>query len=285
MTCGITTENGQIFGSECYAGSFFCGHCCVSAHCPHAIQGSFASALSTANSNATPDSWPLIVFLFPGLPARTRFLRCATRRHAISIRKPTALSIAGPGQDPSAEGSSLDRQRSDLRDAERQRQIALQETPSHRHRRTPRQREDEEIRAASSTPCSQRAVPPLGLPTPPDTQVPPVSRAVLRQRLRREREAAAKAAAASAGRSRARTALQPAAPSTRFKMDVDNVTLLGYAPKGSTSSMPASSSTSQSQTPAAKRPAGSQAGTSSWLSKKKKGNDANAAPSSSPGPR
>ncbi|KAJ7616893.1 hypothetical protein B0H17DRAFT_1220137 [Mycena rosella] len=72
---------------------------------------------------------------------------------------------------------------------------------------------------------------------------------------------------------------------TRFKMDVDNVTFLGYAPKGSTSSTPASSLTSQSQTPAAKRPAGSQAGTPSWLSKKKKGNDGNAAPSSSPGPR
>ncbi|KAJ7670457.1 hypothetical protein B0H17DRAFT_1209326 [Mycena rosella] len=55
--------------------------------------------------------------------------------------------------------SSLDRERSGIRDAERQRQISLQETPSQRHRRVPRQHEEEENRVASPTPGFQRLAP------------------------------------------------------------------------------------------------------------------------------
>ncbi|KAJ7655960.1 hypothetical protein B0H17DRAFT_1146292 [Mycena rosella] len=56
---------------------------------------------------------------------------------------------------PGAAGTaSLERECSELRDAEREHQISLQETPS-RHRRIPRQHEDEENCAPSPTPGSQ----------------------------------------------------------------------------------------------------------------------------------
>ncbi|KAJ7698998.1 hypothetical protein B0H17DRAFT_1049896 [Mycena rosella] len=100
-------------------------------------------------------------------------------------------------QGLSAGASSLERERSDLRDAERERHISLEETPSRRRRRIPT-REEEENRAVSPTPGSQRVVAQLG--TPLDTQAPPANNCVLAQHKRREREAAAKGAAtASAG--------------------------------------------------------------------------------------
>ncbi|KAJ7638109.1 hypothetical protein B0H17DRAFT_1106312, partial [Mycena rosella] len=81
------------------------------------------------------------------------------------------LSNILPGTQGSAPGtSSLERERSELRDAERERQILLLETPSRRHRRVPGQHEEGENRVPSPTPHSQRAV--RQLATPPDTQAP-----------------------------------------------------------------------------------------------------------------
>ncbi|KAJ6570661.1 hypothetical protein B0H10DRAFT_2237774 [Mycena sp. CBHHK59/15] len=85
------------------------------------------------------------------------------------------------GQDAGVGLSSLERERSSLRDAERARQAALQETPSRRHCRIPTQRQEQENRAGSPTPGSRRADPLLGLATLPDSQVPAVSKRVLAQ--------------------------------------------------------------------------------------------------------
>ncbi|KAJ7853087.1 hypothetical protein B0H13DRAFT_1904315 [Mycena leptocephala] len=92
---------------------------------------------------------------------------------------------------------SLDQERAALRNADRERQQALQETPSRRYRRVPRR--EEENRAMSPTPGLQRAVPQLGLATPPDSQAPPAvaNKRALAQRARRDRENAAKTAAAA----------------------------------------------------------------------------------------
>ncbi|KAJ6487209.1 hypothetical protein C8R47DRAFT_518016 [Mycena vitilis] len=80
-----------------------------------------------------------------------------------------------------------------------------------RHRRVPARREEEENRASSPTPGSQRAAPQLGLATPPDSQLTTADRRSLGQRRRREHEAAARTSAASAGQA----APPAAAPSAR----------------------------------------------------------------------
>ncbi|KAJ7205912.1 hypothetical protein B0H12DRAFT_1159982 [Mycena haematopus] len=111
---------------------------------------------------------------------------------------------------------SLDQERDALCDADRARQQALQEMPSQRHRRVPR-REDEENRAVSPTLGARRAVPPLGLVTPADSQVPSAAankRASVK-RARHDRENAAKAAAASAGPSTSRATTAPVPASAR----------------------------------------------------------------------
>ncbi|KAJ7925676.1 hypothetical protein B0H13DRAFT_1862933 [Mycena leptocephala] len=109
---------------------------------------------------------------------------------------------------------SLDQERAALRDADRERQQALQETPSRRYRRVPRR--EEENRAVSPTPGLRRAVPPSGLATPPDSQAPPAvaNKRALAQRARRDRENAAKTAAA-AGPSTS-TGAPAAAPGASF---------------------------------------------------------------------
>ncbi|KAJ7479569.1 hypothetical protein FB451DRAFT_1171675 [Mycena latifolia] len=70
----------------------------------------------------------------------------------------------------------------------------------------------------------------------------------------------------------------------QFKVNIDSVTFLGMAPKTFQSSTPATPGPSQasSQTSAAKRSQNFSGGTPAWLTKKKKGNDGKAAPSSSP---
>ncbi|KAJ7862801.1 hypothetical protein B0H14DRAFT_3610827 [Mycena olivaceomarginata] len=117
--------------------------------------------------------------------------------HDISNRRTVDASAPSRSSSP-----SLDSQRSVMRDADRERQLALQETPSRRRRREPRPREDENQRPTSPTPgasTSRRPVPqqrpgPSGLQTPPTTTVAPNAARVLAQQRRREREAAAKAA-------------------------------------------------------------------------------------------
>ncbi|KAJ7480355.1 hypothetical protein B0H11DRAFT_1916092 [Mycena galericulata] len=106
---------------------------------------------------------------------------------SLAQRRTTGNSTAGP---------SLEQERSGLREAERQRQAALQETPSRRRRRIPGQAQNRE---PSPTPTTTSQTIRLGLGTPPETQAPTQnapSRAALAQCARREHEAAAKAVAA-----------------------------------------------------------------------------------------
>ncbi|KAJ7706922.1 hypothetical protein B0H17DRAFT_1034853 [Mycena rosella] len=111
------------------------------------------------------------------------------------------LGVPGPFQDlsnllPGTQGqgcvpctSSLEYERPELRDAERERQILLLETPSRRHCRVPGQHEEGENCAPSPTPHSQRAI--RQLATLPDTQAPgpppQINNHALGQRRRRER--------------------------------------------------------------------------------------------------
>ncbi|KAJ7691809.1 hypothetical protein B0H17DRAFT_1049146 [Mycena rosella] len=128
------------------------------------------------------------------------------RRHKPNVREARHEAMQesgapGPFQDlsnllPGTQGqgsvpctSSLERERSELRDAERERQILLLETPSRRHCRVPGQHEEGENRAPSPTPHSQRAI--RQLATLPDTQAPgpppQINNHALGQRRRRER--------------------------------------------------------------------------------------------------
>ncbi|KAJ7445044.1 hypothetical protein FB451DRAFT_1189274 [Mycena latifolia] len=66
----------------------------------------------------------------------------------------------------------------------------------------------------------------------------------------------------------------------RFKVNIDSVTFLGMAPKTFQSSTPATPGPSQASSQ--KRSQNFSGGTPAWLTKKKKGNDGKAAPSSSP---
>ncbi|KAJ7824581.1 hypothetical protein B0H13DRAFT_2375418 [Mycena leptocephala] len=103
-------------------------------------------------------------------------------------------------QNPVA-GPSVEDEHSSFRQAERERQAALQETPSRRRRRIPVQPRNEN-RSPSPTASASRGAQStsLGLGTPPDSQRPVLSARTLARRARREREAAAKAAGTSANR-------------------------------------------------------------------------------------
>ncbi|KAJ7795501.1 hypothetical protein B0H13DRAFT_1934897 [Mycena leptocephala] len=134
------------------------------------------------------------------------------RRHRLAANPFQEIGNVLRVQGQSSSGlPSLDQERAALRDADRERQQALQETPSRRYRRVPR-REEEENQAVSPTPGLRRAVPQLGLATPPDSQVPPAvtNKRALAQHARRDRENAAKTAAASAGPSTSTRAPAPA---------------------------------------------------------------------------
>ncbi|KAJ7891124.1 hypothetical protein B0H13DRAFT_1887296 [Mycena leptocephala] len=93
----------------------------------------------------------------------------------------------------------LESQRTAHRDADRERQLELQETPPRRRRRMPQHRVGDENRAPSPTPVARRHIEQpvfAGVGTPPDSQrpLPPDKRAAA-QRARRERERQAAAAA------------------------------------------------------------------------------------------
>ncbi|KAJ7900896.1 hypothetical protein B0H13DRAFT_1883200 [Mycena leptocephala] len=98
-------------------------------------------------------------------------------------------------------GPELEQHHSAQRDADWERQLALQETPSRRRRRLPERRD--ENRAPSPTLIARRPLPQpvfAGAGTPPATQQAPLppNRHTLAQQARRERERQAAAAAVQA---------------------------------------------------------------------------------------
>ncbi|KAJ6582758.1 hypothetical protein B0H10DRAFT_1954253 [Mycena sp. CBHHK59/15] len=110
----------------------------------------------------------------------------------------------------------LESQRAVHRDADRERQLALQETPSRRRRRMPDCQAGDENRAPSPTPVARpRIEQPVfaGVGTPPNSQrpLPPDKRTVARRaRSERERQERERLAAA------APPAQQPSNPTTGF---------------------------------------------------------------------
>ncbi|KAJ7021409.1 hypothetical protein C8F04DRAFT_1195533 [Mycena alexandri] len=134
------------------------------------------------------------------------------RLHRVNGASPLRDVTNIPQAENAAAGPSLERERADLRNAERERQAALQETPSRGRRRIPGQAEN---RAASPTSGGSRIQDtlfivlqrPLGLATPPASNVnagssntnaaPAPTARTLAQRARREREAAARVGGAT----------------------------------------------------------------------------------------
>ncbi|KAJ7443351.1 hypothetical protein B0H11DRAFT_2204239 [Mycena galericulata] len=132
-----------------------------------------------------------------------RIRQARIRANLAPYRSPPRLYAGLPLQDvgnaPSARlVGDLESHRTALRGADREQQLALQDTPSRRRRRIPANRAGDENRAPSPTPAVRRYIAQpvfAGVGTPPDSQrlsLPPNKRSLGQQRRQeRERQAAA----------------------------------------------------------------------------------------------
>ncbi|KAJ6528582.1 hypothetical protein B0H19DRAFT_1274798 [Mycena capillaripes] len=218
-------------------------------------------------------------------------------QRANALRSPlrSVLNIPRPQVRDTTAGPTIEQERSDVREAERKRQAALQETPSRRRRRVPGQTENH---APSPTLGASQAqqMRPLGLATPPDSQPPRFALKPNKVEATFDLDAHQYSQFANNyGNFLLSCTIMTSGhwptnekkptpyhdkyvqDTKRFKMNVNNVTFLGNPPKSNAPKAPVPSTPVPSSSQA--RTIDHFAGTSSWM-KKRKLNDGSDGPSS-----